>query len=353
MKIVHFVIFIFVVILSYSCENKTNKSKEKPPASVDVVIAEKIAFSSFTEVNGYALSEEMVELFPEISGRLIYLNIPDGAFVTAGTLLAKINDAELQAQLEQQNAQLDLAVKTEQRLKTLLSVNGVNQSEYDIALNQLNSINANIKVLNAQIEKTMIKAPFSGKLGLRLVSVGAFVNTQTLIGTLQQVDKIKIDFTVPETYSNLISVGNKINVQLIGIDEKQVATITAVEPQINLDTRNIKVRAKLNNGNVSPGSFVKVILDKKEECIIIPSNVIIPDASSNKVILIKNKKAVFTDVETGIRTADNVEILKGINPGDTVVVSGVLFVRPKGDVKIRKVKKLVDGNIQDAKPIVK
>jgi membrane fusion protein (multidrug efflux system) len=245
MKIVYFVIFLFVIILSYSCENKTSKSKEKPPAIVDVIIAENVKFPTGTEVNGSALSEEMIELYPEISGRLILLNIPDGASVQEGAVLAKINDAELQAQLDQQKAQLDLAVKTEQRLKTLLNVNGVNQSEYDAALNQVSSINANVKMLNAQIDKTVIKAPFSGKLGLRMVSIGAYVTPQTILGTLQQTEKIKIDFTVPETYASLVTIGSTVNVLVNGSDEKQPAIISAIEPQINFDTRNIKVRARL------------------------------------------------------------------------------------------------------------
>lgn len=154
------IIFLFVMLGFVSCKQKADKTKDKLSSMVDVMIAEKINFPSSIEVNGVSLSEEMIELHPEISGRLTYLNIPDGSPVAKGTLLAKINDADLQAQLEQQKVQLDLAIKTEQRLKQLLTVNGVNQSDYDAALSQVNTINANIKVLNAQIDKTVIKAPY-------------------------------------------------------------------------------------------------------------------------------------------------------------------------------------------------
>jgi len=348
-----YIIVLFFILGLVACKRKAQIQKEKPPVTVDVIIAEKVNFPSSIEVNGVSLSEEMIELHPEISGRLTYLNVPDGATVKEGTVLAKINDADLQAQLEQQKVQLDLANKTENRLKELLAVNGVNQSDYDAALSQVNTINANIKVLYAQIDKTVIRAAFNGKLGLRLVSPGAYVTPQTLIGTLEQSDKIKIDFTVPSSYANLVDVGNTVFVQTNESDEKLIAVISAIEPQINVSTRNITVRARLKSGTISPGAFVKVLLNKKEAGIAVPSNALIPDASSNQVIVIKNLKAVFKNVETGIRAADVVELLSGVNPGDTIVVSGVLFVRPNALVKIRKIRTQVIENTLDSNLVVK
>ncbi len=341
MKYIKFIFLFLTLIVLVNCKHKnTEQKKTSPPVSVEVIIAGEESFSSSIEVNGTVLSEEMIELRPEISGRITYLNIPDGAMVSKGSILAKINDADLQAQLEQQKVQLDLANKTEQRLKKLLSVNGIDQATYDAALNEVNLRQANIKVINAQIDKTIIKAPFAGRLGLRLVSLGAYVSPSTLIGTLQQTDKIKIDFTVPETYESLVKVGNIVSVETTGTNEKLTAEISAVEPQINTSTRNLKVRARLKNGNVRPGSFVKISLIANRKGIIVPSNAIIPDALSNMVILVKNSKALFKKVETGMRTTDNVELVSGVEIGDSIVVTGVLFVRPDGKVKVKKVKKL-------------
>lgn len=337
---------ILIVALFFSCKGGSkdqNAKKETPPVSVDIIIAGEENFPTSIEVNGTVLSQEMVELHPEISGRITYLNIPDGAKVSEGTILAKINDADLQAQLEQQKVQLDLANKTEQRLKKLLAVNGVDQAEYDAALSQVNLYEANIKVLNADIDKTVIKAPFTGRLGLRQVSLGAYVSPATLIGTLQQTDKIKIDFTVPATYESLVSVGNVVSIESADSTKKQSAVITAVEPQISTTTRNLKVRAKLDSGIISPGAFVKVSLVQNGKGIVAPTNAIIPDALSNQVVVIKNGKAVFTNVETGVRTADVVELVNGVNAGDSIVVSGVLFVRPGGKVKVKKIIKIGEG----------
>lgn len=322
-----------------SAAKDDSKTKEKPPVSVDVIIASNKDFSSDIEVNGAVLSEEMVELHPEVGGRLTYLNIPDGATVKAGTVLARINDADLQAQMKQQKVQLELAEKTEQRLKKLLEVNGVDQASYDVAISQVNLYNANMNVLQAQIDKTVIKAPFTGRLGLRLVSEGAYVSTATVIGTLQETDKIKVDFSVPESYAKMIKIGKTVNIQTNASREDLTATISAVEPQINAATRNIKVRARLNKGTINPGAFVKVLLNEKLKGIVVPTNAIIPDALSNILVLVKNGKAVFQNVETGIRNSDVVEIKGGLQIGDTIVVSGVLYVRPNGIVKIKKVRK--------------
>ena len=353
MNLVRNVVLVSALLGILSCGRKTDKTKERVPPLVDVVVAEKSSFPANVEVNGLSLSEEMIELHPEISGRVTYLNLPDGAFVNEGTILVKINDADLQAQIEQQKVQLDLAVKTEKRLKTLLEVNGVNQSDYDAAISQVNLITANIKVLNAQIDKTVVRAPFSGRLGIRLVSPGAYVTPQTLLGTLQQTDKIKIDFTLPEFYANLVKVGNIVLIETNESDGKQPAVISAIEPQINLDTRNIKVRARLNSRNISPGEFVKVFLNKTEQGIAVPSNALIPYASSNQVVVIKNSKATFVNVETGLRNADMVDLLGGVEAGDTIVVSGVLFVRPNAVVKIREVRAHLVENTPDSNLVKK
>jgi len=336
-----FIIPVFLVIF-VACKNGNKNlasKKETPSVRVDVLVASTNNFPSSVQVNGSVLSEDMVSLYPEISGRITFLNLPDGESVKQGTVLVKINDADLQAQLEQQKVALDLADKTEKRLKQLLAVNGIDQATYDAAINEVNTRNANIKVLNAQIDKTVIKAPFSGTLGLRQVSVGAYVSSQTLLGTLSQTDKVKIDFSVPESYDSIVHIGDTVIVQENSSDENLKAVIHAIEPQINTSTRNVKVRAYLVKGTIFPGTFVKVSLIQNKNAISVPSNAIIPDALSNQLVVVKNGKAVFKNVETGTRNADMVEIKSGINPGDTIVVSGVLFVRAGAKVAVKNIKK--------------
>jgi len=328
------------LLLSCGGKKKDLAVAEKPAVPVEVIVAVTEEINNMLEVNGSVLANEMADLHPEVSGRLIYLNLPDGANVKQGTILARVNDADLQAQLEQQKTQLDLANKTLKRLSDLLKINGVNQSDYDAALSQVNNYQANIKVLQAQIDKTVIRAPFSGELGIRMVSPGAYVTPQTLIGSIHQTDKVKIDFTVPETFSSLLVKGHMVKIQNDGLPDMMDATIAAIEPQINTVSRNIKVRAMLTKGIIQPGAFVKVYLEQNRKGIMVPTNCVIPDALSNQVVVVRKNRATFVNVETGLRNANQVELTSGINPGDSIIVSGMLFVRPKAVVKVKRVKSL-------------
>ena len=340
------IVIVAVCLFAFSCKSKkqdvAKQNTPPPPTAVDVVIASTQMLSNSIEANGSVVANETLDIHPEVSGRLVFLNVPDGARVGAGTVLAKINDADLQAQLNKSHVQLKLAETTEQRLKKLLAIGGLNQADYDLAQGNANNIRADIELIKAQISKTVVRAPFSGVLGLRPISHGAYVTPQTILATLQQANKVKIDFTVPELYANIIHKGKIVSIATNDNSSKRTATIIATENDINTATRNLKVRAVLNGNPINPGSFVKVLIDagSKANSIIIPTNAIIPDATSKKLIVVKNGKGTFVKVETGLRTASGVEIIKGINVGDTVVVTGVLFVKPNAPVKVKTVKEL-------------
>lgn len=340
------VVFILIVVSLLACKKKdgnAGKPKVSPPVIVDVIIADRQPISDLVEANGTVIANEFLQINPEVSGRLTYLNIAEGSPVSQGTVLAKINDADLQAQLAKTRVQLDLAQKTTQRFKQLLDVSGINQSDYDMALNQVNSFKADLVYTQALINKTIIRAPFSGVIGLRQISPGAYVTPATTLATLQQTSKVKIDFVVPQNYSNIIKRGSVLDVEIDAISGKRGrAMIVATEPGANTDTRNLKVRAVLSESNINPGAFVKVFLNagSGRSSIVVPTNCIIPNDKDNQIIVVKNGIANFVNVETGLRQANSVEIVKGLNVGDSVVVTGVLFARPKSKVKVRSVKKL-------------
>lgn len=341
------ILVVFVFIIISSCKNNKKdaflKNGPAPKTIVDVIIAQPSTVSTNVEANGTVISNEFVELHAEVSGRLTYLRVPEGNFIQKGTVIARINDADLQAQLNKSKVLLDLAKKTEERLNKLLAINGVNQADYDAALNTVNGYKADIAYTQSLIDKTVIKAPFSGVIGLRQVSPGAYLTPANIIATIQQLDKIKIDFTIPEEYSNLIKKQATVEVETDEISKsRKKAVIIATEPQVNQNTRNLKVRAILQDGKINPGAFVKVYvassLDKK--AIMVPTSSIIANDINKQLILVKNGKAIFTTVLTGLREVDNVEIIKGVNVGDSVVVTGVLFARPNAPIKVRSVKNL-------------
>ena len=335
-----FVLFIFL----FACSNKadTSKPKTNAPIIVDVMVAVTKPRTNTLEVNGTIVANEYVELHPEASGRLTYLYVPEGKLIKKGTLIAKVNNADLQAQLDKSKVALDLAMKTEQRDKQLLAVNGINQADYDAALNVVNGFKADIEYNQALLDKTILRAPFDGYIGLRQVSEGAYVTPATLIATLLQLDKIKIDFTIPEEYSSIVKVGSTVDVEMDESGKLRKAKIIASEPQVNQSTRNMTVRGILENTNANPGGFAKVHLnagvDKK--AIMIPTNALIPDDKNNQVVIVKDGKAHFSNVSTGIRLSNNVEITAGIKEGDTVVVTGVLFARPNARLQVRNTRTL-------------
>ncbi len=337
-------IILFLFLFS-ACTHKSDPStatKASPITTVDVLVATTKPISNTIEVNGTVVANEYVELHPEASGRLTYLYVPEGKLIKKGTLIAKVNNADLEAQLQKSKVSLDLAMKTENRDKQLLAVNGINQADYDAALNVVNGYKADIEYNQALLDKTLLKAPFDGYIGLRQVSMGAYVTPATMIATLLQLDKIRIDFQIPEDYSSVLTVGATVDVDMDESGKKRKARIIATEPQVNQSTRNMTVRAILENTKANPGSFVKVYvnsgLDKK--AIMIPTNALIPDDKNNQVVLVKGGKANFVNVNTGIRLSNNVEVTAGIKEGDTVVVTGVLFARPKAPLQVRNVNTL-------------
>jgi membrane fusion protein (multidrug efflux system) len=339
----------FVLLLALAaCKGKPEDKKQKdggPKAAiVDVIIASTNRINKSVEVNGSVLPNEMTTIQSEVSGRITFLQIPEGGIVAAGAVLARINDADLKAAQQKIDVQLDLAQKNEARLKKLLSIGGINQADYDAVLNQVNTLKADLSIIQAQLDKTIIKAPFAGTLGLRMISMGAYVTPSTVITTIQQVNQLKIDFTVPEFYAEKIKKGTVVKVQSADNKTKATAVVTATEPLINTTTRNLKVRAVLKGRSFNLGAFVKISIDAtaSNNSILVPSNCIIPESTVKKVVVIKDGIGQLVEVETGERNEGLVQIVKGLSVGDSIAVSGVLFVKPNSPVKVRSVKLLSD-----------
>jgi membrane fusion protein (multidrug efflux system) len=331
-----------------ACKGKPDEKKQKDggykAAIVDVIIASNNKINKKIEVNGSVLPNEMTTIQSEVSGRITFLQIPEGGSVGAGTVLVRINDADLKASQQKINVQLDLAQKNETRLKKLLAIGGINQADYDVVLNQVNTLKADLAVLQAQLDKTVIKAPFAGTLGLRMISMGAYVTPATVITTIQQINQLKIDFSVPEFYAQKIKKGAIVHVQSADNKTTADAVVTATEPLVNASTRNLKVRAVLKGQAFNLGAFVKISIDATtpSNSILIPSNCIIPESTVKKVVVVKDGIGQLVEVETGERNEGLIQIIKGLSVGDSIAVSGVLFVKPNSPVKVRSVKLLSD-----------
>lgn len=307
--------------------------------SVEAVVVNALPFAQQITLSGSILANEEVELKAESTGKLVEILFKEGDNVKQGQLLAKINDSELQAKL--QNLKLDekLAADDEARKKRLLEINALSQQDYDISVNNLEGTRSDIKLIEAQIQKCEIRAPFSGKIGLRNVSLGAFVSSSSVLANLVQTDPIKVEFSIPERFSGFTKVGKTITFSLTNKTTAYQAKIYAFEPSIDYQTRSVKVRALTSNkdGNLIPGSYVKVnmIFDEAPDAIQIPPQALYPELAGQKVFLVKNGKATESMVSLGVRTGNSVEILEGIASGDTLIISGLIQLKKGMPVKAK------------------
>lgn len=308
-----------------------------PAVSAYVVRAQDIAENVVT--SGSLLAAEQVDIYPEISARITQLNIQEGQPVAKGQLLVKLFDADLRAQLQKLQAQADNARRTEERNKQLLARGGISQQEYDIVTTNLRSSLADIDLVRANLQRTEIRAPFSGIIGLRNVSAGAVVSPSTLIARLQQVSSLKLDFSIPEKYGPAVSTGSTISFQVDGSNTNSRGTVYAIEPGVEEQTRNLRIRARVSNASsrFRPGTFARVTLTvQTDNALVVPTQAVIPQTRTNQVVVIKNGKAQFKDVTTGLRTAGSIQVLSGLSAGDTVATTGLLFLKPDAPVKVGK-----------------
>jgi membrane fusion protein, multidrug efflux system len=338
-----------VILLLVACGSKKNKETTqktsgaaKPsPIRVDGYVVKPELFQENIEVPGNIVPNEMAEIHPEVSGRIVQLNVAEGKYVGKGTMLAKLYDGDLRAQLNKVQIQLALAQKTEERQAQLLKIQGISQQDYDISLLQVNNLRADIGILQTSISKTVVRAPFSGKLGLKNISPGSYVSPASVIAVINQTDRLKLDFTVPEKYIDKIKMGQLVTFTFEGSKKQLGAKIAATESNITENTRSLTVRAAVmgSDPGLLPGSFAKVQIsfDPDPNALLVPTQAILPQARGKKVILYKSGTAIFADVTTGIRDSAKVQITDGLKAGDTVVVTGLLSVRPEAKIQIGRI----------------
>lgn len=318
------------------------KSKQAPTPGVDVFVVTPQALGQQMEVPGSLLANEETEIHPEVSGRVIGLFIKEGTAVAKGALLAKLYDADLQAQLRKLQVQLTIAQKTEDRQKQLLAVNGISQQDYDLSLLSVNNLLADIDIIKTAIAKTEVRAPFSGTLGLRNISLGAFVTNATVLTTLRDFNQLKLEFTVPERYGSQVHNGGLVHFLIDGNAQRFAASVIATENNIAADTRSLRVKALVNQKAAAliSGAFAKVQLDmgKNDAALMVPTQAIIPQARNKKVVVLRNGLTSMEVVTTGIRDTSKVEITSGLKPGDTILISGLLTTKPGSKVKIKSIQ---------------
>lgn len=295
-------------------------------------------YADFLSLSGSIEADERIEIHTEISGIVESINFNEGSRVSKGQVLIRINDAELQAQLAQAITQNNLATENERRAGLLLEKEAISQEEYDIASADFRTAQSQIQLIRAQLSKTVIKAPFSGTIGLRNISQGSYISPTTNIAQLVNTDRLKVSFSIPEKYASQIRINSKIDFNVQGISGVFSAKIYAAEPAVESTTRTLLVKAITSNpsNSIKVGSFANIIfpLETLENGLLVPAEALIPIQNGKKLFVLKQGKATEVLVETGARTADDILITKGIEQGDTVLTSGVMSLRDGASVEV-------------------
>lgn len=350
MKLKTILITLFVLILigligyrittnAATSGKNTNKADKKPPTMVDAIVLSEKDFANVISLSGSIEANENVEIRSEVSGIVEQIYFTEGTNVNKGQVLLKVNDIELRAQLSQATTKQNLASENERRAKLLLQKEAISQEEYDIASAEFRSLKAQSQLIQAQIAKTSIRAPFSGRIGLRNISPGTYVTPSTLITKLVSSNQVKISFSIPEKYATGVENNTIVKITMPNSSESFSAKIYAIDPEIEIATRTLKVRAIADNpaNKLIAGTFATVELPLKniKNAILVPTEAVIPIQNGKVVYIATNGKAKEMKIETLTRTAKDVVVTSGIKAGDTLVVSGVMAIKNDSDIQIK------------------
>ena len=315
-----------------------SKGGMNAPQVANYLVLRDTMIKDVIQITGTIQAEEQVDLHPEMSGKITKIYFKEGSRVKKGDLIVKINDEELRAQTNRAIARLKLAEEQEYRQRVLLKKDAISQQEYDIVNTELLSMKAESELLKAQLSKTELRAPFNGRVGLRMISEGDYISSATVIAKLVKDDNVKITFSIPEKYASKMKADAEIIFSVDGDNSKYKAKVYAMDPSIDENTRTLNIRAiSANSGSLIPGSFCKVELELKEinKTILVPNEAIIPILKGKKVFVVKNGLASEVLIKTGIRTDKYVQVTEGLNSGDTLITSGMMSIKDGSTLKLK------------------
>ncbi|HCI55907.1 MAG TPA: efflux RND transporter periplasmic adaptor subunit [Bacteroidales bacterium] len=304
---------------------------QQQPLTVSGLILSPEQMSELVKSIGTLHPDEEVDLSFETSGKIVNINFQEGTRVKKGDLLAKINDRPLQAQLEKLLAQKKFAEQKEFRQRNLLDKDAISQENYDQIQTEVQALQADINLITARISETELRAPFDGIIGLRYISEGAYATPSTKIARLVKISPIKIEFSIPERYEKEIKIGYPIKFSIDGVNSEFNASVYAIDPKIELNTRTLVLRALYPNRyeELKPGRYagITLTLSQIKNAVAIPTEALIAEIEGEKVFVNRSGRAQSIKVETGLRTESKIQIKSGLKFGDTLLITGILQLR--------------------------
>jgi membrane fusion protein (multidrug efflux system) len=298
----------------------------RPVAVEAVKVKVGLVQSSLTAV-GSLRADESVNIAPEVDGRISDVTPKEGMLVEQGEVLFRLDDVMAKAELTQYRADLSLAETNFDRAETLFKQRSGTEKTRDEAKFALERTRANVEMSASRLDKTQIRAPFSGLLGLRAVSNGEYVTKGTKLISLSKVDTLKVDFRLPEVELASVATGNKVNIEVDALPGRKFeGTVFAIDPQVDVNGRSIALRATVANPGavLKPGLFARVelITMSRPNAITVPETALVTQGRDRSIYVVRDGKAVRVKVAIGLREPGRVEIIEGLKPDDVVVVTG-------------------------------
>jgi membrane fusion protein (multidrug efflux system) len=283
---------------------------------------------------------QSIELRPEVSGRITDILVREGQLVADSTPLFKVDDAELKAQVAQADAERQLSRQALERTKGLIAQNASSTSDLEQAEAKSRGADANYALLKTRLDRTVVRAPFGGAVGRRLVSIGTYVSNQTPLITLQSVNPQYASFDVPERYADRLSRGQLVSFQVAALPGRNFSgEVVFVDPVVSLPGRTILIKARVPNSEhqLQAGMFIEARLatNIRANAVVVPEDALQPTQGATFIWVIKQGKADRRQVGVGVRTAGWAEIVSGVEAGDSVVVGGAERLFPTAPVMAR------------------
>lgn len=311
---------------------------QQPPLLSHALVVQPRVWRSTVPATGTLVPNDEVRLLSELALRLTTIHVPDGALVKRGDTLYSLDDRDLRARIKSLTTRKKLAETREKRLRNLRERQAVPQDQYDEAANELEYLQSQIEELSVQLAKTVIGAPFDGSLSVHRVSQGALLTPTTELNTLYDVRTLKLELTLPERYAPVLRVGQYVTFRVEGLAQDFNATVDVVYPALDQATRTVRLQARVDNsaGLLKPGMFARAqfSLEESSTALVVPSYALLPTARGQQLFVAKDGKAELRSVELGSRTSEEVVVTRGLEPGETVLISNVLRLRPGSAVQV-------------------
>ena len=334
---------VSVLVPSLVFAQSPNAPAAQAPAIVEVQTVKASSLDRTIEAVGSLISNESVILTPEIAGRVTEISFEEGQEVKQGDVLVRLDDSIYKAQLAQAKAALGLSQSNYQRADELNRKKIGAISVVQETLAKRNADSAAVDLAQAQLDKTIIKAPFDGIIGLRQISVGDYVTAGQQLVNLESIDPLKVNFKISEVYLSSLKTGQAINVAIDAFPDREfTGEVYAIDPLIDTAGRTVSLRARLPNPEkiMRPGLFarVKLVVERKEGALMVDEQALNPQGNEQFVYKVVDGKAKSTKIKTGQRRGAQVEVTEGLKAGDVVITAGQMKIRPDAPVKIAEPK---------------